>query len=223
MKQELPVRAFKDDVYRQFARIGKCLSSDKRLELMHLLSQGPKSVEKLAQATEMSVANVSRHLQILLDANLVKFNKKGTYVIYTLASPKIADFLTSLWRISEMQLADIGRIKNDFMSQSGDVQVLSLDEVLTRMEEGSIILLDVRPTDEFETGHIPGAISVPMEDLHEYLTKLPREIEIAAYCRGPYCVYSAQAVEKLRQEGFTAFRLEAGVFEWREHQAREWQ
>lgn len=218
MVPNLPFRDFKDHVYRQFARIGKCLSSDKRLELLHLLSQGPKSVEKLAQATEMSVANVSRHLQVLLDANLVKFSKRGTYVIYTLASPEIADFLTSLWRISELQLADIGRVKQDFMSQHEDIHILSLDEVLAKMEEGSIMLLDVRPADEFDSGHIPGAISVPLHDLHQHLARLPKNVEIAAYCRGPYCIHSVHAVEQLQQAGFTAFRLEAGVSEWRERQ-----
>jgi rhodanese-related sulfurtransferase/DNA-binding transcriptional ArsR family regulator len=220
MNSEHPVRAFKEDLYRQFARIGKCLSSDKRLELMHLLSQGPKSVEKLAQATDMSVANVSRHLQILLDSNLVKYSKKGTYVIYTLASPEVARFLTCLLRISEMQLADIARLKTDFMNQYEDYQTLSLEEVLSKMEEGSIILLDVRPVDEFEADHIPGAISVPMEELHHYLQSLPKDIQIAAYCRGPYCVYATKAVEDMRREGFSAFRLEEGVNEWREYQAQ---
>lgn len=218
MNQVLPVRNFKDELYRQFARIGKCLSSDKRLELMHLLSQGPKSVEKLANATEMSVANVSRHLQILLDANLVKFSKKGTYVIYSLASPDIAGFLTSLWKISEMHLGDIGRIKTDFMSQCENLQTLSLDEVIDKMDKGSIILLDVRPADEYEADHIPGAISVPMEELDHYLQSLPKNIQIAAYCRGPYCVFAAQAVEIMRHEGFTAFHMKEGVNEWREYQ-----
>jgi len=220
MTQELPARAFKDDLYRQFARIGKCLSSDKRLELMHLLSQGPKSVEKMAEATGMSVANVSRHLQILLDANLVKFSKKGTYVIYTLAGQEIDTFLNCLWRVSEMQLGDVSRIKNDFMGQHDDLQTLSLSEVMSKMEEGSIVLLDVRPADEYEAGHIPGAISVPMEELHHYLQSLPKDAQIAAYCRGPYCVFSAEAVQQMREEGYTAFRMEAGVFEWREYQAQ---
>lgn len=217
-QEELPARAFKDDLYRQFARIGKCLSSDKRLELMHLLSQGPKSVEKMAGATGMSVANVSRHLQILLDTNLVKFSKKGTYVIYSLASPHIEVFLNSLWRISELQLGDVTRIKNDFISQCDDLQTLALDEVLSKMEEGSIVLLDVRPADEFEAGHIPGAISVPLEELNHYMQTLPKGVHIAAYCRGPYCVSSAEAVTQLKREGYTAFRVEEGVQEWREHQ-----
>jgi rhodanese-related sulfurtransferase/predicted transcriptional regulator len=220
MNNEQLDRSFKEDLFRQFARIGKCLSSDKRLELLHLLSQGPKSVEKLAQATDMSVANVSRHLQILLDSNLVKFSKKGTYVIYTLASPEIPGFLTSLWRISEKQLADISRLKTDFINQYEDYHTLSLEEVLSKMEEGNIILLDVRPADEFEADHIPGAISVPMEELHHYLQSLPKDIQIAAYCRGPYCVHATKAVEYMRREGFSAYRLVEGVYEWREYLAQ---
>ncbi|EFM12268.1 transcriptional regulator, ArsR family [Paenibacillus curdlanolyticus YK9] len=219
MEYTRPIRACKDDLYRQFARIGKCLSSDKRLELLHLLSQGPKSVEKLAQNTEMSVANVSRHLQVLLDANLVRFSKKGTYVFYSLATPDIEGFLTSLWRISEMQLGDVMRIKSEFMSASADTHTLSLRDVLSKMEAGSIILLDVRPTDEYEAAHIPGAISVPLEDLDRYLRNLPKDVEIAAYCRGPYCVSSAEAVAVMQQQGYTAFRMEEGVVEWREYQS----
>jgi len=218
MAHELPVRVFKDELYRQFARIGKCLSSDKRLELLHLLSQGPKAVEKMADATGMSVANVSRHLQILLDANLVKFSKKGTYVIYTLASPEIEGFIHSLWRISEMQLGDVLRIKNDFMSHCNDLQSLSLAEAVSRVADGSILLLDVRPADEYEAGHIPGAISVPMEELNRFMQTLPKGAQIAAYCRGPYCVFAAEAAAMLQQAGFTAFRLAEGVFEWREQQ-----
>ncbi|RPK31395.1 ArsR/SmtB family transcription factor [Paenibacillus xylanexedens] len=217
MTQGLPVRAFKDDLYRQFSRIGKCLSSDKRLELMDLLSQGPKTVEKLAEATGMSMANVSRHLQVLHDANLVRFNKKGTYVIYTLASPEVEGFLNSLWRISEIQLADITRIKNDFMCQFGELDTLSMNEVMKKMEEGSIILLDVRPSEEFEAGHIPGAMSVPMEQMQHFVQTLPKGTPIAAYCRGPYCVLAVEAVKMLQKEGYTAFHMEEGVYEWQEY------
>ncbi|NUU64045.1 ArsR/SmtB family transcription factor [Paenibacillus agri] len=214
MTPEPSARAFKDELYGQFARIGKCLSSDKRLELLHLLSQGPKSVEKLAKGTEMSVANVSRHLQVLLDARLVKFSKQGTYVIYTLENPEILGFLNSLWRLSESQLAEVTRIKTNFMNSFEEIQTLSLHEVLNKVEDGSIILLDVRPAEEFEAGHIPGAISVPMEELDTYLQGLSKDTRIAAYCRGPYCIFSTQAVEKMQQEGFTAFRIEEGVYEW---------
>ena len=221
MTQQVSTREFKDKLYRQFARVGKCLSSDKRLELMHLLSQGPKSVEKMAEATEMSVANVSRHLQILHEANLVKFSKRGTYVIYSLASSSVDNFLNSLWRIGEMQLGDIARLKNDIMHQYDELQTHSLHEVVTKLEEGSIVLLDVRPTDEFEAGHIPGALSVPMNELHHFLQSLPKGTPVAAYCRGPYCVYSAEAVKIMKAEGFSAVRLEEGVYEWREYQAQK--
>ncbi|QMV39863.1 ArsR/SmtB family transcription factor [Cohnella cholangitidis] len=204
-------KAFKDSLYQQYARIGKCLSSDKRLELLNLLAQSPKSVEKLAQQTDMSVANVSRHLQVLLDARLVKFSKKGTFVIYSLADPAIHHFLTSLWRICESQLADIQRIQDDFRQHYENMQTLSGDELKEKMEAGSIILLDIRSKDEFDAGHIDGAISVPMEELDLYLRNLPRHYEVAAYCRGPFCIYSAQAVEKMQSEGFTAYRLDNSI------------
>lgn len=209
--ENLPsARKFKDELYQQYARIGKCLSSDKRLEILSLLSQGPKSVEKLAQLSEMSVANVSRHLQILLDARLVKFSKQGTYVIYTLSAPEIADFLLSLWRVCESQLADISRIKEDFLQHFDDVQTLSLDEVMDKLETGTIILLDVRPPGEFEEGHLAGAISVPIDEIDAYIQNLPPDIEVAAYCRGPFCVYSSDVVKKLQNRGIKAYRLEEG-------------
>lgn len=217
MEHAASARAFKDRLYQQYARVGKCLSSDKRLEIMSLLSNGPKSVENLAKQTEMSVANVSRHLQILLEARLVKFSKRGTYVIYTLADPAVDDFLMSLWRICESQLTDIPHIKDDFLKHYEDLQTLSKDELIDKMEGGTIILLDVRPKDEYEAGHISGAISVPMEELDLYLQTLPRDVEVVAYCRGAYCVYSVQAVEKMRYEGLKAYRFEGGVQEWREH------
>lgn len=210
-------KTFKDEMFQQVARIGKCLSSDKRLEIMSLLAQGPKSVEKLAQCTEMTVANVSRHLHILLDARLVKFHKKGTFVIYSLANLGIADFLSSLWRLSESQLAEITKIKKDFLNHYEDIQTLSMEQLRDKMKSGNIILLDVRPKDEYEAGHIAGAVSVPMDELDLYLPNLPRDVEVVAYCRGPYCVYSAQAAEKMQREGIVAFRLEEGVNEWLEY------
>ncbi|WP_261303130.1 ArsR/SmtB family transcription factor [Paenibacillus andongensis] len=207
-------KEFKNELFQQLARVGKCLSSDKRLEILSLLAQGPKSVEKLAQVTEMSVANVSRHLQVLLDARLVKFSKKGTYVIYSLADPSIAAFLFAMWRIGESQLADVARIKQEFLHHYEDVRTLSLEEAKEKIEAGAIILLDVRPRDEYEAGHLAGAISVPMEELEPYLRNLPGLVEVAVYCRGPYCICSTQAVAKLQQEGIMAYRLEGGEYEW---------
>lgn len=210
-------KVFKEDLYKQLSRIGKCLSSDKRLEILNLLSQGSKTVEKLAFFTDMNIPNVSRHLQVLLDAKLVKFTKKGTYVIYSLADPAIVDFLSSLWRISEKQLPDIGRLKDDFLNNLDDVQTLTMDEVMKKLNADSIVLLDLRPKEEFETGHIAGAISVPMEDLEEFMRELPQTAEIIAYCRGPLCVYSAMAAQKLQSEGFSAYRMEEGLNEWQEY------
>jgi len=209
--------ALKEDLYRQLSRIGKCLSSDKRLEILTLLSQGSKTVEKLTSSTGMNFANVSRHLQVLLDAKLVRFTKKGTHVIYSLADPAIVDLLTSLWRISNKQLPDIGKLKDDFMDNLDNIQTLTMDQVMEKLNTESILLLDVRPKEEFEISHIDGAISVPIEELEYFMREFPQETEIVAYCRGPLCVYSAIAAQKLQAEGFSAYRMDEGVNEWQEH------
>jgi rhodanese-related sulfurtransferase/predicted transcriptional regulator len=207
----------KEELYRQLSRIGKCLSSDKRLEILNLLSQGSKTVEKLASSSGMNFANVSRHLQVLLDARLVKFTKKGTHVIYSLADPAIVDFMTSLWRISEKQIPDIARLKGDFMNNLDNIQTLTMDEVMEKLNTESILLLDLRPKEEFEISHIEGAISVPMEELEYFMRELPQDAEIIAYCRGPLCVYSAIAAQKLQAEGFKAYQMDEGLNEWQEH------
>jgi DNA-binding transcriptional ArsR family regulator/rhodanese-related sulfurtransferase len=206
--------SIKERVYQQYARIGKCLSSDKRLEIMDILSNGSKSVESLAEHTGMSVANVSRHLQILLDARLVKFSKKGTYAIYSLSDPVVTDFLMSLWNICEDRLSDLPRIKEDLLQQYEGVQTISKQELLQKMEMNVLIVLDIRPRDEYEAEHIQGALSVPLEELDEYLQTVPQHIELAAYCRGPYCSYTTQAVEHMLKKGFTAYRIDEGVHEW---------
>lgn len=210
-------KLFKEDLYKQLARIGKCLSSDKRLEILNLLSNGSRTVEKIAASTDMNVANVSRHLQVLLDAKLVKFTKKGTFVIYSLADPEIINFLSSLWRISEKQIPDISRMKDDFINNLDDIQTLTMDEVRQRIKNDSIILVDLRPKEEYEMDHIAGAISMPMEELEVFIRDIPKNTEIIAYCRGPLCVYSALAAQKLQSEGFTAYRMEEGLNEWQEH------
>ncbi|WP_028611643.1 ArsR/SmtB family transcription factor [Paenibacillus harenae] len=206
---------YKEKLFLQYARIGKCLSSERRLEILSLLSNGPKAVENLAHQTGMSVANVSRHLQILLDANLVRFTKKGTYVIYSLTNPAVEEFLMSLWKVSEHQLSDVSRLKQDIFQHYNNVRTISKKELLGRMKEGTILVLDIRPRDEYETEHIDGALSVPMEELDGYLQDLPQDTEIAAYCRGPYCVFTTQAVEQMQKKWFKAYRIEEGVQEWR--------
>jgi rhodanese-related sulfurtransferase len=215
MKDAQLADIYKEQLFLQYARIGKCLSSERRLEILNLLSNGSKAVETLAHQSGMSFANVSRHLQVLLEANLVKFTKKGTYVIYSLANPLVAEFLMSLWKISEHQLSDVPRLKQNIYEQYKNVRTISKKDVLERMKTGSILVLDIRPKDEYETEHIEGAVSVPMEELNGYLQTLPQNTEIAAYCRGPYCVFTTQAVEQMQKKGFKAYRIEEGVYEWR--------
>ncbi|MBW7475886.1 metalloregulator ArsR/SmtB family transcription factor [Paenibacillus oenotherae] len=210
-------RQWKDQLYQEFARIGKCLSSPKRLELIDLLAQGPKAVEQLAKLTGMSVANVSQHLQTLHESRLVRSHKRGNFVIYDIAEPSVAEFMISLHRLSEKQLVEIQKLKSEILHHSVNMEPIAMEELLVRMDRGEVVLLDVRPEDEYAMGHIPGAISVPMEELEQHLTSLPADKEIVAYCRGPYCLMSAQAVEILKSKGIKAARLEEGVHEWKRY------
>ncbi|SNT11566.1 transcriptional regulator, ArsR family [Bacillus sp. OK838] len=208
-------RYLKDLLYQEFARIGKSLSSPKRLEILDILSHGPKSVEALSKATNMSVANVSQHLQTLANSRLVKFQKKGNYVIYELADAAISDFLTSLHTLGEKQFVQVQQIKQEFLNINLGTDGVSLSELKERMDKGEAILLDVRPLEEYEEAHIPGAVSMPIEELSEKLSTLPINCDVIAYCRGCYCLMSVEAVELLRSKGFNAFRLEEGVHDWK--------
>jgi rhodanese-related sulfurtransferase/predicted transcriptional regulator len=209
-------RNLKDLLYQEFARIGKSLSSPKRLEILDFLSQGPKSVEALSKATTMSVANVSQHLQTLANSRLVKFQKKGNYVIYELADEAISDFLNSLHALSEKQLMQVQQIKEEFLNNQLGLEGITLSELKDRMDKGEVLLLDVRPKEEYEKAHIPGAVSIPIEELEDKLSSLPDNFDVVAYCRGPYCLMSAEAVEILNSKGINAFRLEEGVREWQQ-------
>ncbi len=210
-------RKWKDQLYQEFARIGKCLSSPKRLELIDILAQGPKSVDQLSKVTGMSVANVSQHLQTLHESRLVRSNKKGNYVIYEVAELSVADFMVSLHRLSEKQLVEVQRLKTEILQHHANMEPIALEELMVRMEKGEVVLLDVRPEDEYRRGHIQGAISIPIEELEKHLATLPVNKEIVAYCRGPYCLMSAQAVEILKSKGIKASRLEEGVHEWKRY------
>ncbi|SFD96815.1 Rhodanese-related sulfurtransferase [Paenibacillus catalpae] len=216
MKME---RERKDKLYREFARIGKCLSSPKRLELLDLLAQGPKSVDQLAKLTGMSIANVSQHLQTLHESRLVRFNKKGNFVIYEIAELSVADFMVSLHRLSEKQLIEVQQLKAEVLQEKAGMEPIALEELRKRMDRGEVVLIDVRPEEEYAAGHIPGAISIPIEELERYLETLPLDKEIVAYCRGPYCFWSAQAVEILKSKGMKASHLVEGVHEWKRYAA----
>lgn len=210
-------RKWRDQLYQEFARIGKCLSSPKRLELIDLLTQGPKSVYQLAKNTGMSVANVSQHLQTLYEARLVQFTKQGNFVIYEIADPSVSHFMLSLHQLSEQQLVEIQRIKSEMLQNHKSMEPIKMADLMDRLEKGNVLLIDVRPKEEYEKGHIPGAISIPFEELEKHLSSLPVDKEIVAYCRGPYCLMSAQAVEILKREGRSAHRLEEGVHEWQHY------
>jgi rhodanese-related sulfurtransferase len=210
-----PNRQFKDAIYEQFSRIGKAVSSPKRLELLDLLCQGEKTVETLSQETGLTVANTSQHLQTLKTARLVEAEKEGLYVKYRLADQMVCEFFRSMRVLAENRLAEIEMIKRRFLEGREGMEPVNKNDLLKRVIDGSVTVLDVRPVEEYHTGHIPGALSVPLGQLKKLLSKLPQDQEIVAYCRGPYCVLAVQAVEMLRRQGFKAIRLEEGVQDWR--------
>jgi rhodanese-related sulfurtransferase len=208
-------RRFKDSIYEQLARIGKAAASPKRLELLDLLAQGPRTVEVLASQMGQSLANVSQHLQVLRGARLVESQKDGLYVTYRLADDGVGSFLLALRRLAESRLVEIEHVMRGFLEEREELEPVDREALVKRIRRGEVTLLDVRPAGEFHAGHIPGALSVPTEDLKRRLSSLPKSREVVAYCRGPYCVYAVDAVKVLRARGFKAHRLDEGVLEWR--------
>ena len=210
-----PNRQFKDAIYEQFSRIGKSVSSPKRLEMLDLLCQGEKTVETLSKETGLTLANTSQHLQTLRAARLVDAEKEGLYVKYRLADEMVCEFFRTMRVLAENLLAEVDMIKRRFLEGREGMEPVNRNDLLKRVIEGGVTVLDVRPADEYRTGHIPGALSVPLGHLKNLLSRLPKDQEIVAYCRGPYCVLAIQAVEMLRERGFEAIRLEDGIQDWR--------
>jgi len=208
-------RELKDPLYEQFARVGKVLGSPKRLELLDLLLQGERSVEELADLTGMGVANTSAHLQMLRQGRLVETRKVGTRVFYRLASDEVAGLLIALQETARSRLAEVGDLVRTHLSDEGESEPVDRKELLKRAARGEVVVLDVRPSEEYAAGHIKGAVSIPLEELEARLDELSRDVEIVAYCRGPYCVLSRDAVQFLRSKGWRASRLGDGVSEWR--------
>ena len=215
-----PHRSFKDAIYEQFARLGKAVSAPKRLELLDLLCQGPRTVEALAVQSSISVANASQHLQVLRSARLVEAEKKGLYVEYRLADEEVRCFYFGLRTLAEARLAEVEQVAREYFEARGSMEAVEGDELLRRVKAGEVTVLDVRPAEEYRAGHIAGALSIPVSELKLRLGELPKHREIVAYCRGPYCVMAAEAVELLRKRGFRAHRMEEGVVDWR---ARGWE
>ena len=207
-------RHFKDLVYEQFARIGKALSSPKRIELLDLLSQGSRHVEALSSMTGLSVANTSQHLQVLKAARLVESEKAGLQVVYRLASPFVGSFVRTLRLLAEERLAEVDQTVRAFFKNSETFDPVNRDELLRRVRSGEAVVLDVRPEEEYRTAHLAGALSVPLRELEERMKDLPKNREIIAYCRGPYCLMAVEAAKKLRKQNFRAFRLDLGVADW---------
>lgn len=207
-------RAFKDEIYEQFARIGKAFSSASRLELIDLLAQRERTVDELAEETEMSVANTSRHLQVLKGERLVRRRKEGTRAYYRLAGPQVYRAWGAVRTLAEARLAEVEETVRRYLSDRDEMEALTPDELEARLERDDVLVLDVRPEEEYEAGHIPGARSIPVDRLEEHLDELPDDRDIVAYCRGPYCVYSDDAVQELREEGHDALRLTEGLPDW---------
>ena len=208
-------RNFKGDLFEQFARVGKALSSGKRLEMLEFLAQGERSVEQLAHMTKLSVANTSQHLKQLRQVGLVTARKEGLYVFYRVAGDGIVRLLAALRAVGEEHVADVDRLVKLFLDSKDNLEPVPAKELWRRVKQGLVTVLDVRPPEEYAQGHIRGAINVPVTELKKRLHQIPAGQEVVAYCRGPYCLLAYEAVQALRKKGIKARRLEEGYPEWK--------
>lgn len=215
MDDEATHRDFKDRLYEQFARVGKAVANPARIEFLELLAQSERTVDSLAKETGLSLANASQHLIALREAGLVLSRKVGLSVHYRLADPSVFALLRALRTVAERRLAEIDRLVTEHFVGRADADAVSFEDLLRRAKSGEVVVLDARPANEYEAGHIEGAISAPIDLLQERLRKLPKSKQYVAYCRGPYCVYADHAVELLRANGRTAQRLQDGYPEWK--------
>jgi rhodanese-related sulfurtransferase/biotin operon repressor len=207
--------AAKERLYQAIGRVAAALGSAGRLQILEFVAQGERSVDALAEMTGLSVANTSKHLQALRQAGLVNARKQGLRVYYSIAGDDVSLLLSSLRGVAEHRAADVDKLLQAWIARRDELDPVPAREVLARLKNGLITVLDVRPAEEYAAGHLPGAINVPVDRLEKYLSKLPKRKEVLAYCRGPYCLMSFEAVEKLRKRGFKAKRLENGYPEWR--------
>jgi len=206
---------FKHDIFAHFARVGKAVSNANRLELLEYIAQGERSVEVLSKVSGLTVANTSQHLQLLRQAGLVSTRKEGLKVFYTLSGDEVIGLLDALRGVAERHVADVERLVNTYLTVKDELEPLPREELLERVRDGLVTVLDVRPPEEYAAGHIPGAVNVPLFELKQYLKRLDPEQEIVAYCRGPHCVLAFDAVAHLRKNGLKARRLEDGFPEWK--------
>ena len=203
-------------IFENLAEVAQALGHAHRLELLERMAQGPRSVEELANATDLTIANTSRHLQLLRRARLVEAERQGKRVFYRLAGDvEVVTLLKALGTVGERNIAEVQGVMRDFFSQRGALEAISREELATRLGDGMVTVLDVRPAAEYSHGHVPGAINIPIGELKRRLADLPKRREIVAYCRGPYCVWSFEAVATLRAKGYRVRRLEDGFPEWK--------
>lgn len=205
----------KETLFEQLARLGKAFAAPKRVEMLDALSQGPRTVERLAIATGQAVANASQHLQVLRQAQLVVSEKQGLFVTYRLANDGVGDLLVRLRELGESQLAELQDAREALLAHTEGIENVDRQTLVSRLRSSEAILIDVRPREEYVAGHLAGAVSMPLDELAARLKELKRGQEVVAYCRGPYCMLSADAVRLLSRRGFRAKRLEDGVLEWR--------
>ena len=207
-------RDFKNKVYKELAKITKALANPHRLEIIELLAQGEFSVEQIAIQTSLSVANASQHLQILKMAQLVDITRQGNFIHYRLANTNVFKAWKALRELGVERIATIEKLVRDFRQSKFKFELVTINQLIKKIESGKITILDVRPEAEFNTGHIANAISIPIEQLADRMKELPKKNEIIAYCRGPFCVYADEAVAFLTKAGYKAMRLEEGFPDW---------
>lgn len=202
-------------LFAEFARVSKALGSGNRLELLEFLAQGERSVDALSKLSGLSVANTSRHLQVLRQAGLVAGRKEGLFVFYSVSGEGVIKLLAALQEVAQHNVAEVTQLVNTYLTSKDSLEPLSVSDLVDRMRSGLVTVVDVRPREEYAAGHLPGAINIPLADMEKNLAKLPRDREIIAYCRGPFCVLSFEAVARFRDEGLKARRLETGFPEWK--------
>ncbi|MCW8933804.1 MAG: metalloregulator ArsR/SmtB family transcription factor [Gammaproteobacteria bacterium] len=207
--------SFKHDLFSQFARVGKALSNGNRLEILEYLAQTERSVDDLAKVSGLSVANTSQHLQQLRQVGLVTSSKIGLKVYYRIAGDDVVNLLKLLREVSERHLADVNQLVDTYLTVKDELEPVAREVLLERVKQGLVTVIDVRPTEEYMAGHLPGAINIPPDELEQRLKDIDSQQEVVAYCRGPHCVFSFNAVQQLRNAGIQASRLEDGFPEWK--------
>lgn len=211
----MKANTFKSDLFTQFARVGKALSNANRLELLEFLAQGSRSVESLANVAKLSIANTSQHLQQLRQSGLVTSRKEGLKVYYSLSGDDVIALLDSLRDVAERHLSDVDKLVNTYLTAKDSLDPIPANELVEKVKQDLVTILDVRPIEEYNAGHVPGAINIPIEELQQHLKDFEPGQEVIAYCRGPHCILAFDAVAQLRKGGLQARRLENGFPEWK--------